>query len=347
MNVRKMGGSLALLTMAGAMPATGQGRAIDVSYGRWWLGSGASAQTFSATLRRPLLGPLGYGLGFLHIQDSPGGTAPVAVPDRTQTGGELSLTAGGVGNGLYGIGSVSLGLRHDDGTMDATWSTGVGYGLSALSVVRLGVEVRYRVEDTGVRGFWRLDPTDRRGLSLQAGLAIRFGHRGGGRTVRRPGRNPRPVRGPGPPPATGTVERNAREAGASEAAARTAALVVGTALEVMGTPYKWGGTDANGFDCSGLIQYAYGRHGLIIPRVSRDQIRYGTRVDADLAALRPGDILGFAVNGRRISHVGLYVGDGQFIHSASGGVKLSSLTSDDPDSRWWQRRWVAARRILN
>jgi cell wall-associated NlpC family hydrolase len=71
------------------------------------------------------------------------------------------------------------------------------------------------------------------------------------------------------------------------------------------------------------------------------------QVERRVGALVPGDILGFAVSGGGISHVGLYVGGGEFIHSSSAGVRLSSLTATDPDSRWWQQRWVAARRILN
>ena len=115
----------------------------------------------------------------------------------------------------------------------------------------------------------------------------------------------------------------------------------------MGTPYVWGGTGDNGFDCSGLIQYAYSEHGIILPRISRDQARYGEYVEPRVGNLQPGDILGFAVTGGRVSHVGLYVGNGQFIHSSSSGVKLSSLTSTDGDSRWYQQRWVVARRVLN
>jgi cell wall-associated NlpC family hydrolase len=115
----------------------------------------------------------------------------------------------------------------------------------------------------------------------------------------------------------------------------------------MGTPYRWGGTDANGFDCSGLIQYAYGQVGIVLPRTSRDQSRMGSGVDRQVDALRPGDILAFSSDGTsRVTHVGLYVGDGQFIHSSSTGVKLSSLLADDGDSRWWQQRWIAARRIV-
>ncbi len=122
--------------------------------------------------------------------------------------------------------------------------------------------------------------------------------------------------------------------------------MVETALDVMGTPYRWGGNDQDGYDCSGLIQYAYGEHGILLPRVSRDQARMGTAVDRDAGRLAPGDILAFSVDGGGVSHVGLYVGDGRFIHSASSGVKLSSLSADDPDSRWWRARWVGARRVL-
>jgi cell wall-associated NlpC family hydrolase len=135
--------------------------------------------------------------------------------------------------------------------------------------------------------------------------------------------------------------------GASEEAARVSASVVETALAVMGAPYQWGGTDANGFDCSGLIQYAYGQHGIVLPRISRDQARMGTAVDRRVAALRPGDVLAFSGDGTSgVTHVGLFVGDGQFLHSASGGVTLSSLMASDGDSRWWQQHWVAARRIV-
>jgi cell wall-associated NlpC family hydrolase len=59
-----------------------------------------------------------------------------------------------------------------------------------------------------------------------------------------------------------------------------------------------------------------------------------------------GDILGFSVEGAGVTHVGLYLGEGQFIHSASAGVKLSSLSAADPDSVWWHRRWVETRRLI-
>jgi cell wall-associated NlpC family hydrolase len=116
----------------------------------------------------------------------------------------------------------------------------------------------------------------------------------------------------------------------------------------MGRPYEYGGTgeDGDGFDCSGLIQYAYAQHGIALPRRSVDQAREGWDVGRDANALLAGDILTFTNSGGPVTHVGLYIGNGQFIHSASGGVQISLLSPDDPYGRWWYQRWVGARRIL-
>jgi peptidoglycan endopeptidase LytE len=124
--------------------------------------------------------------------------------------------------------------------------------------------------------------------------------------------------------------------------------VVETALGVMGTPYAWGGSSANGFDCSGLIQYAFGAHGVALPRTSADQARQGEAVEKNLAALAPGDILTFSsgAGGSQVSHVGLYLGGGEFIHSATNGVQKSVLSATDPYGKWWYARWLGARRVL-
>jgi cell wall-associated NlpC family hydrolase len=122
-----------------------------------------------------------------------------------------------------------------------------------------------------------------------------------------------------------------------------ATAVVETAFEAIGSPYKWGGTSANGFDCSGLIQYAYGQYGIDLPRISRHQLGRGTPVEVRVEALEPGDVLGFsAVVGGEPTHVGLYVGDGRFIHSGSSGVKVSDLREP-----YWQRHFMAARRMVS
>lgn len=324
---------LAALTLPGASPLAAQGGRLDVAYGWWWHDNVST--TFTAAYQNRLFGPFGYGLGMLHLDDSR------SLPDRTMTGGEVSLLLGG-GRGLYGIGSVALGVRHSDGNLDALWSLGAGYRLRLFSLLSLGADVRYRVQDQHVSGFWQLDPTDRKGFSLRAFVALgvpRLGGSGGRRA------QPPPTYDP---PSDADLERAMSDNGVTEESAGTAVAVVRTALDAMGTPYQWGGNDENGYDCSGLIHYAYGEHGILIPRVSRDQVRTGQLLPKEVAALRPGDILGFSTNGGGVSHVGLYVGDGTFIHSASsGGVRLSSLTASDPESRWWRDRWIVGRRILN
>lgn len=126
--------------------------------------------------------------------------------------------------------------------------------------------------------------------------------------------------------------------------------VVAAARGELGKPYRLGGTgDEKGWDCSGLIQFAYEQHGVALPRVSRDQALAGTTVARDAALLAPGDLLTFSrrAGGKTVTHVGLYVGEGRFIHSSSSrGVVESALAEDDPEGRWWLRRWIGVRRIL-
>jgi cell wall-associated NlpC family hydrolase len=126
-----------------------------------------------------------------------------------------------------------------------------------------------------------------------------------------------------------------------------AASIVDFALGAMGTPYQWGGTGGNGFDCSGLIQFAYAKAGVSVPRRSVDQAAFGREVGQAGSELRPGDILVFSANpGGGASHVGLYVGDGRFIHSASQGVQISELSATDPTGQWWLQRWISTRRVI-
>ncbi len=319
----------ALASVALVRPGQAQGDGFDLTYGRWW--SDAGAILYSAGYHRPLPGPFDGGLAVAHLDDRDG------LDDRTQTGAEVSLGLARTGRGPYAVGSAGLGLRHADGALEASWSAGLGWALPLFGIASVALEARYRVEDQRARGFWRLQPSDRRGLVLLGRVAI-----GSSRAAA-----PRPGTAPTfTPPSEGAVEDLSRASGAAPAAARLAADIVQTAIDAMGTPYSWGGSDANGYDCSGLVQYAYEQHGIILPRVSRDQMRMGRAVEPRLDALRPGDILGFSVEGNGITHVGLYVGEGRFIHSASEGVKISSLSATDPDSRWWRSHWVAARRIV-
>ena len=149
--------------------------------------------------------------------------------------------------------------------------------------------------------------------------------------------------GPAPVEGSGAEGETGPPATPSEAeAARITSGVVQTALAAIGTPYVWGGTNANGFDCSGLIQYAYGEYGIALPRVSTQQMQTGRALSLDPDGLRPGDILGFSTDDPdKTSHVGLYVGNGEFIHSGSRGVSIATL-----ENPYWQEHLLAARRVI-
>jgi cell wall-associated NlpC family hydrolase len=168
----------------------------------------------------------------------------------------------------------------------------------------------------------------------------------GGPTVETPGRA-RPT--PRYPSADAPVLGNGAELSLSELEA-LGADIVRSAREAMGQPYRLGGEgDGKGFDCSGLIQFAYAQHGVSLPRVSTDQAQAGVGIPREVEQLLPGDLLTFSRNagGRTVSHVGMYTGNGRFIHSSSSkGVMESALSADDPASRWWVKRWLGARRIL-
>lgn len=119
-----------------------------------------------------------------------------------------------------------------------------------------------------------------------------------------------------------------------------AAAVVQAARATVGVPYRYGGADRSGFDCSGLVQYSFRRAGKAVPR-STQQL-YAASTPIDLREARAADLLFFRLEGRGIDHVGLYLGDGRFIHAPSRGkrVDIASL-----DQRYWQARLVEVRRM--
>jgi murein DD-endopeptidase len=100
--------------------------------------------------------------------------------------------------------------------------------------------------------------------------------------------------------------------------------VASIALSMIGTPYRYGGSTPSGFDCSGLVYYAYQSAGKSVPRTAREQIRAARRIDSGL--IRAGDIVYFDKLWKR-GHVGIYVGNYQFVHAPSSGkhVRVDSL----------------------
>jgi cell wall-associated NlpC family hydrolase len=139
-------------------------------------------------------------------------------------------------------------------------------------------------------------------------------------------------------PAKSTANAIATAAGKPDSGVQT---LLKRALALLGTPYRWGGTATNGFDCSGLVGYVFKTAlGIELPRVSRDMANTGQRVDR--SALTAGDIVFFRVHGKRVDHVGIYVGDGQFLHAPSTGkdVMVSRL-----DEGYWSGKFMEARRI--
>ncbi len=324
---------LRLLALAAALVMwPGVARAQGIAFEAARLLEDPDWSSYRLVLSGTFTGPLGYGL------------LGALFRDRGQLdqrlwglGTDLTLFRGGVA-GPYAvaglIGGVGTGEADD---LWASWSAGLGYEVFPLPFLTAGLEGRWR----------GLTPGSRSGVEL----GLRLGVRWGGGSSRGPTEPRTSARAVSPVAAGGASAPSApgAEPGAfapPEEAARMLEAVVQTATDAMGTPYKWGGTGRGGFDCSGLIQYAYGAHGISLPRRSADQARVGQPVARAVEALSPGDILTFSDREGPVTHVGLYVGGGQFIHSASNGVQMSRLASDDPYGRWWWERWIGARRVV-
>jgi cell wall-associated NlpC family hydrolase len=161
---------------------------------------------------------------------------------------------------------------------------------------------------------------------------------------------PRPFPGAPIPPTSTPADTPAAEPPPAVIAAPPAAPaeanalaqpLLATALALAGTPYRNGGSDPSGFDCSGFVQWVFSRHGAPLPREVREQYREGDDVDRE--DVRPGDLVFFETVSRGASHVGIALGNDQFVHAPSsrGVVRIERYTSS-----YWASRWVGARRIL-
>jgi cell wall-associated NlpC family hydrolase len=116
--------------------------------------------------------------------------------------------------------------------------------------------------------------------------------------------------------------------------------IASAALRLQGIPYRSGGSDRRGFDCSGLVQYVLAQYGLSVPRLVRDQYVVGTRIKLD--DLEPGDLVFFTTEGRQVSHVGIAIGGDRFVHAPNsrGSVRVDSLATG-----YWGERITGAKRM--
>ena len=259
------------------------------------------------------------------------GATWIHADDGDRFGGQLDLTiAESAARRWYGLASVAGGTS-SGGAEDpwGGWSAGVGWRLLTVGSTQLALEGRYM-------HLWRPDDA----LVLGVKISTRWGR------SNRSDRSDRSDKADGSVDSTRTPTVSTvapAPAVPSSAAARDA---VATAVGAMGTPYVWGGTSQNGFDCSGLIQYAYQQAGVTLPRRSVDQAKAGQLIPREMTQLEPGDILTFSGEpGGPVTHVGLYVGERRFIHSSSSGVRMSLLSDDDPTGRHWFARWIGVRRV--
>lgn len=125
----------------------------------------------------------------------------------------------------------------------------------------------------------------------------------------------------------------------SLAASNKTTPIISTAKSLIGSPYRSGGIMPSGFDCSGFVNYVYKKQGILLSRSSLSLWSSGGK---KVSSLEPGDLLFFNTNGKTISHVAIYIGGGQFIHSASyGGVKIDNLSAS-----YYKKTYIGAKRFV-
>jgi cell wall-associated NlpC family hydrolase len=126
-------------------------------------------------------------------------------------------------------------------------------------------------------------------------------------------------------------------------ATKESSNVLSRAVNVLGTPYRWGGSSpSKGFDCSGLVKYAFNDATFDLPRTSNAMASgHGEKVDRN--DLKPGDLIFFNIKSRRVNHVAIYLGNDRFIHAPRRG---KSVTIDTLKKPYWENHYVVAKRVM-
>ena len=269
---------------------------------------------------------------------------------------DLTLSPYGGRSAVLPYGLVGIGIhgnraeRYGDEALDTrfpVWSVGGGVQAQIAGPLFVMGEARYRT------------PVDR-DLVLPAGYQQNWEYRVGislsnARTRSRGGwgdhgrRNDRRASVPSRPSvvvAPRAPRTSMPSGGSSRGNASTGSRVISTGDDYLGTRYVYGGTSpTSGFDCSGFVQFVYGRHGIDLPRTSRQMAQVGERFAPVASRLRAGDLVFFATRGDVIDHVAMYAGDNRILHSSSSGSGVRYDNLDTERGRWFMRHAVAARRV--
>jgi cell wall-associated NlpC family hydrolase len=154
------------------------------------------------------------------------------------------------------------------------------------------------------------------------------------------GASPRPF--PTPQAPSASIPPAVATAATSTAGAKAVSYgITGTALSLRGAPYRNGGTDPSGFDCSGFVQYVFWQNGVTVPRTVTDQFHAGRQIDG--SGVEPGDLVFFTTVTSGASHVGIAIGGDEFVHAPSGTGEVRVERLSGP---YWSTRFVGARRVL-
>ena len=149
---------------------------------------------------------------------------------------------------------------------------------------------------------------------------------------------PEPFPTPGPRPTRTATPKPVATSGTSLPA--DGYSIAGTALGLRGAPYRNGGSDPRGFDCSGLIEYVYSQHGIAVPRTVEELHDAGR--DVPTQDIQAGDLVFFDTTGRGPSHVGMSIGGDEFVHAPSGAgvVRVERL-----GAAYWAQRFIGVKRL--